>query len=235
MARDRQTAPGRTSHAATVTAGVALFGVALAVTWHLSHSNDPTGVETPPATTVNWRDVLGDSLGTDTRPDEPDEADAAAAAAVSYATVSQNWLYFTDEQIVDAVAEIATPDAAEELAADAVAEVSAARAALSGSPGRVWWLVRPMAWKVESLRANEASVDVWTVTVLSAEEVAAPQSEWVTVTVDLEWVDDGWKLDALRDNPGPTPMPGPNDAPWDAIPFDAVLAGFTRIDGDPAS
>ena len=50
---------------------------------------------------------------------------------------------------------------------------------------------------------------MWTVTVLSAEDVAAPQSEWITVTIDLAWVDGDWRVDAVRDTPGPTPMSGP--------------------------
>ncbi len=113
--------------------------------------------------------------------------------------------------------------------------MSAARERLGTSPGRVWWLVRPLASRVESFRSHEASVAVWTVTVLSAEEVASPQTEWVTVTVDLAWVDSDWRVDGIRNRPGPTPMTGPNDQPWNAVPFDDALAGFTRLDGEPVS
>ena len=70
---------------------------------------------------------------------------------------------------------------------------------------------------------------------LSAEGVAAPQTEWVTVTVDLAWVDGDWRVDAVRDTPGPTPQTGPKDQPWDAGPFDESLAGFTRMDGEELS
>ena len=159
----------------------------------------------------------------------------AVAASIAYTTAPQRWLYFTDEEITAAVEEIATPVAAPRLADEVVAEVGVARERLGASPGRVWWLVRPMAWRVESFGGGEARVAVWTVTVLSAEDVAAPQSEWITVTTDLVWVDGGWRIDAVRDTPGPTPMSGPNDQPWDAAPFDDALAGFTRLDGEPAS
>ncbi len=158
----------------------------------------------------------------------------AVAAAIAYATAPQRWLYFTDEQIVAAVQEVSTPVAAPRLADEVVADVSVARERLGVSPGRVWWLVRPLAWRVESFNQDEARVAVWTVTVLSAEEVAAPQSEWVTVTVDLAWVDGDWRVDSVRDTPGPTPVTGQNDQPWDAAPFDDALAGFTRMDGEPA-
>lgn len=157
----------------------------------------------------------------------------AIVAAVAYATAPQRWLYFTDEEIRAAVDQIATPAAALRLADDIVAEVAIAREQLGASPGRVWWLVCPLAWEVEFHVDNEARVSVWVVTVLAAAEVAAPQSEWMTVTLDLTWVDGDWRVDAVRDAPGPTPIIGPKDRPWDAEPFDKTLSGFTRMDGEP--
>jgi hypothetical protein len=173
--------------------------------------------------------------------DEP----GAVAAAVAYATAAQRWLYFSDEEIRAAVAEIATPVAAPRMADDVDRDVSMAREQLDASPGRVWWLVRPLAWRVDSFATDQARVAVWVVTILSATEVAAPQAEYATVTLDLAWVDgdgnhDGdddrkggdWRVDAVRDTPGPTPMTGPQDQPWDAVPFDEALDGFTRMDGE---
>lgn len=161
------------------------------------------------------------------------DQDGAVAAAVSYATASQRWLYFTDDEIRDAVAEIATPVAAPRMADEVVLEVSTAREQLGASPGRIWWLVRPLAWRVEHHDADDARVSVWVVTILSAAEVAAPQSEFRTVTLDLAWVDGDWRVDGVRDAPGPTPLSGPQDQPWDAVPFDDALDGFTRLDGEP--
>jgi hypothetical protein len=161
--------------------------------------------------------------------------DGATAAAIAYATASQHWLYLNDDQISDAVRAIATPAAGQRLADQVVSEVSAARDRLRVSSGPVWWLVSPLAWHVESFQADEATVSVWTVTVLSAEKVAAPQSEWVTVTVDLVWLDGDWNVDGVRDTAGPTPMGGPNDEPWDAVPFAESLEGFTRLGVEPAA
>jgi len=163
--------------------------------------------------------------------DEP----GAVAAAVAYSTVSQRWLYFTDEEIEAAIAEIATPVAAPRLAQDVVADVAMAREQLAQSSGPIWWLVRPLAWRVDDFRDTQARVSVWTVTILSAVSVAAPQSEFLTVTLDLSWVDGDWRVDGVRDTPGPTPITGPHDQPWDAEPFDQALDGFTRIDGEPVS
>ncbi|MEI2815855.1 MAG: hypothetical protein V9E99_05295 [Microthrixaceae bacterium] len=80
------------------------------------------------------------------------DENGAVAAAVAYATAPQRWLYLTDEEIAAAVTEIATPAAGPHLADEVVADVSAARERLVRSPGRVWWLVRPLAWRVESFR-----------------------------------------------------------------------------------
>ena len=161
--------------------------------------------------------------------DEP----GAVSAAVSYATAAQRWLYFSDDEIRAAVAEIATPVAAPRMADDLVLDVSMARDQLGASSGRVWWLVRPLAWRVERFDDDQARVAVWVVTILSAAAVAAPQSEFMTVTVDLAWVDGDWRVDGVRNHPGPTPMTGPQDQPWDALPFDETLGGFTRLDGEP--
>lgn len=119
--------------------------------------------------------------------DEP----GAVAAAIAYATASQRWLYFTDEQIEAAIAEIATPTAAPRLADDVVRDVSMAREQLIASSGPIWWLVRPLAWRVDHFTDVDARVSVWTVTILSAAGVAAPQVEFLTVTLDLSWTDGG--------------------------------------------
>lgn len=163
-----------------------------------------------------------------------DEA-GAVEAAVRYTAAPQGWLYLTDDEITAAVTEIATPQAASSLAADTVEEVRIARDELAAASGPVWWFVHPLAWRAESYSEGGASVAVWTVTVLSAAGVALPQTEWMTVTVDLAWIDDGWLVDTVRDRPGPTPMTGPQDDPWDAEPFDDALEGFTRIDGEPVA
>ena len=63
----------------------------------------------------------------------------AAVAGVSYATASQRWLYFTDDEIRAAIAEIATPVAAPRMADEIVLEVSTAREQLGD-----WW-IEPLA------------------------------------------------------------------------------------------
>ena len=157
----------------------------------------------------------------------------AAAAAVSYTATAQRWLYWTDEQITEVWLEMATDEVAERLAAQVVANIRLARDELAKSSGPVWWLVHPLAWEVQRFSPQQATVEVWTMQLLSAADIAVPQTEWVTVVMDLEWQDGTWRLADFREVAGPTPMTGPNDEPWQPEPFDDALEGFTRLDGEP--
>lgn len=154
----------------------------------------------------------------------------ARAAAMTFASASQRWLYLEDVEVEASVAAVSTPVAAPALAREVLDEVRVARESLSNSPGRVWWIVRPLAVDVDAYTPDRARVVVWTVTVLSASDVALPQSDWTTVTVDLAWHDGDWRVDAIADVPGPTPMLGPRDQPWQPEPFDDALDGFERVD-----
>lgn len=156
----------------------------------------------------------------------------ARTTAIVFATASQDWLYMTDEQIDRSVRAIATASAGLSLSRETVADLRTARDALAKSPGRVWWLVRPLASRVERFGPASARVVVWTVTVLSAADVALPQADWVRVTVDLVWAEDSWRLEAINDLPGPTPMTGTKDRAWQPEPFDDALKGFERVSSE---
>lgn len=159
----------------------------------------------------------------------------AVDVALQLAAAPQRWLYLTDADLMTAVRGIASPRAADRLVTDVTAEVALVRDALRQSTGRIWWIVRPLAWRVEAFDGRRASVSVWTASILSASDVALPQSDWFTSRFDLEWLDGTWRLAATRDEPGPTPQLGGRDKPWQPEPFDDALAGFTRIGEEKAS
>lgn len=161
--------------------------------------------------------------------------DSAVDAALQLAAAPQRWLYLTDTELSAAVREVALPRAADRLVADVTGEVGLVRDALRQSTGRVWWVVRPLAWRVEEFAADRASVSVWTVSILSASDVALPQSDWFTSRFDLEWAGGQWQLVATRDEPGPTPQLGGRDKAWQPEPFDDALAGFTRVGAEEVS
>lgn len=188
----------------------------------------PTATASPPAVSPRGSGPTSERAGMPVG-FAHDEA-GARAAAMTFAAASQRWLYLEDAAVEAAVAAISTPTAAPRLAREVLDEVRVARESLSQTPGRVWWIVRPLAVDVEAFAPDRATVAVWTVTVLSASDVALPQSDWTTVTLDLAWHDGDWRVDGTADAPGPTPMLGPRDQPWQPEPFDDALAGFERVE-----
>jgi hypothetical protein len=183
---------------------------------------------TVPSSTTSISSPESDGVAVD-RPTE----EGAVRTAVRVVAESQDWLYLSDDDVRAAVLSVATPLAGPALAELTVADVAAARAELGLSSGPVWWLVHPLASRVTAFTPQAAEVEVWAVTVLAAVDVAAPQTEWLTVTVDLAWSVEGWEVESIRDRPGPSPMLGPRDQPWDAAPFSDALDGFARLEGGP--
>jgi hypothetical protein len=165
-----------------------------------------------------------------TRPAQ--DRDGAVAAALAYTAAPQAWLYMSDDEIRAAIAAIGAPVAADRIAGAVVDEVSTSRSELAEAAGPVWWIVHPLAWRVDRFQSTEATVSVWVLSLLSAADVAIPQTEWTTTTLDLEWTTDGWRIASVHDTPGPTPSIGPADQPWEPEPLDDALEGFTRISWD---
>lgn len=160
-----------------------------------------------------------------------DEA-GARDAAIAYATAPQQWLYLDDEALEEAVREVASVRSAERLVAEVQGEVGLARDGLARSAGPVWWLVRPLAWNLQRYTPERAEVSVWTISVLSAADVAVPQADWVRVNVVVVWEDEWWRVDDASDVPGPTPAVGGRDEPWQPEALDEALAGFERVDAE---
>lgn len=159
----------------------------------------------------------------------------AVSTALELAAAAQDWLYLSDDDLEVAVRAVAVPASADRLVEETVAEVGFARDALARSPGRVWWVVRPLAWRVDTFTSGRAQVSVWAVSVLSAADVAMPQSDWTTTVFDLEWDGSRWRLVAAFDTPGPTPQIGGRDEAWEPEPFDDSLSGFTRVGAEEGS
>lgn len=153
----------------------------------------------------------------------------ARAAAIDFATASQNWLYESDAQVAASVRAIATPAAAASLSVETVSEMGDARQGLAGASGPVWWLVRPLASRVDSFDAATAQVVVWVVSVLSAPGVALPQATWMRVSLDLAWETGAWRVSGISEVPGPTPASPAGNQASSAQSFGAALAGFDRV------
>ena len=210
-------------------AATGLFAIGLAAGGILTRS--PSRDQGRTSSAPSDASHAGTGPGADLPPGQDRTELGARSTAIAFATASQDWLYLNDEQIDRAVRSIATASAGPSLSAETVAELRTARDGLTKSTGRVWWLVRPLASRVERFEPATARVVVWTVTILSAADVALPQADWMRVTVILAWEGNAWRIQAIDDVPGPTPMTGTKDRPWEPEPFDDALGGFERVSG----
>ena len=213
-----------------VLGGVLLVSTSSSPPDNASHQPRPTESDAPASASVPAAD--GPSAG---EADSDGDREGAVAAALDLAAVAQDWLYLSDEDLETAVRAVAAPTSADRLVEQTIAEVGLARDALARSPGRVWWVVSPLASRVDTFTPDRAQVSVWTVSVLSAADVAMPQSDWTTTVFDLEWDGIRWRLVSALDTPGPTPRIGGRDEAWEPEPFDDSLSGFTRVGAEEAS
>lgn len=153
------------------------------------------------------------------------------AAAIAYtATLSQRLLYLEPAAAEAAVRAVAADASEDSLTADALDALHAARQPLAEGTGATWWIVEPLAVKVEAFSDDRARASVWLVRVLSRQGVVVPQTSWVTETVELVWEDGDWRLWSDTSTPGPTPVLDGSDLPSSAAELDAQLTGFELLD-----
>jgi hypothetical protein len=157
--------------------------------------------------------------------------DGARQAAIAYtATLSQRLLYLEPDAAEAAVRAVAAEASADTLTNDVLAGLRTVREPLAMGTGATWWVVEPLAAKVEAYTADRARVSVWVVRVLSRQRVVVPQSSWVTETVELVWEGGDWRLWSDESTPGPTPVLDGSDVPASAAELDTELTGFELVD-----
>jgi hypothetical protein len=157
--------------------------------------------------------------------------DGAMEAAIAYtATLSQRLLYLEPDAAEVAVRAVAAGASADALTNDVLAGLRAVREPLATGTGATWWVVEPLAAKVEAYTQDRARVSVWVVRVLSRQGVVVPQSSWVTETVELVWEGGDWRLWSDESTPGPTPVLDGSDVPASAAELDTELTGFELLD-----
>jgi len=161
-----------------------------------------------------------------------DEA-GAVAAAMAYTQAPQAWLYLSDDEVERSAATVTLPSARDQLVARMVDEAGRLREELRNASGTVWFVVSPLATKVEDYSPSSAVVRVWSVRVLSADGVAMPQSGWQTLTFELVWHEGDWRMAEVAEADGPTPQLEAGLRPWAADYLDEELAGFSRVGATP--
>ena len=165
-------------------------------------------------------------------------AAGAAAAATAYLTVAAESLLLMDGPARDgAVRRMLVPDASAETVSAVVGDAALlARvrkaASMSGTPRAVLRNL-PVAYRVDAFSPARARVSVWAAAVWSIAGVGGPGEAWTTTSLELEWIEDDWRLWSLSSKDGPTPATtsGPVAGTDELI---AALNGFSSYRYGPA-
>ncbi|HRE03730.1 MAG TPA: hypothetical protein PLV68_20715 [Ilumatobacteraceae bacterium] len=90
--------------------------------------------------------------------------------------------------------------------ANQLAEMTAVLGEASVAPDDLVWSELPLTAQVVHADDRVAQVELWSVLVVGVRDVGAPRQAWRTVTVDLVWEADDWKVGGWSSQPGPTPL-----------------------------
>lgn len=193
--------------------------------------------ETGPTSTVASTDRLEIPVDPSGSRQRRDEAGARQATIDYVSTVKQRVLYLGDDGARTVLESWAASGVTEAEVDDTLERLSLLRDSLSASGGEVWWVVSPLAVKVEAFEADQARVSVWTATVLASgapvgvdATVAAPQVAYHTSTVELVWSETaGWSVWSIVDVAGPVPLTATGQTPSSPNEFLTALSGFSLI------
>jgi hypothetical protein len=170
-------------------------------------STSPTSTTTVPAVATSQPvgpDVVVDGIGHGWRQDD-EGAHAAAVNALSVTGEIATAGFITRDDLVES---IASTDYAPELAAMSsrqLDELSLELGEAGIAPNQLVWSEIPLRARVVTADRDHSVVDVWSVLVVGIPGHGAPRQVWRTVTVELIWERDDWRIDGWDTVAGPTP------------------------------
>jgi hypothetical protein len=135
----------------------------------------------------------------------PDGARAAAVSAVGLTGEIAKSGFITRGDMIDT---LATRGFASDLALATehqLADLAEALGEIEVLPPAIVWTEVPLTVRVVDEGHGTARVEVWSVLVVASPDVGVPRQAWRTVTLDMVWEHDDWKVDAWDTTPGPTP------------------------------
>jgi hypothetical protein len=138
-------------------------------------------------------------------PPGPDGALAAAVSAVGLTGEIAKAGFITRGDMIDT---LATRGFSSELAIATerqLADLAEALGEIEVLPPAIAWTEVPLTAQLIDGGHDTARVEVWSVVVVASPDVGVPRQAWRTVTLDMVWEDDDWKVDAWTSTPGPTP------------------------------
>jgi hypothetical protein len=145
------------------------------------------------------------------------EAGARQAAVDYLATVRQRLVYLDATASRDVLAAWAAPGVSPQVIDHDVSEAAAIRHRLAADGGAVWWVVSPLAVRLDAYSPQRARVAVWLVTVVASgadpavsTEATAPMVRFQVDTVELVWAAGRWTVWSTTSVDGPAPMIAPS-------------------------
>lgn len=159
--------------------------------------------------------------------------DGAAAAGSAFATIADDLLAMDPLAIEDAIRQIATVSASDDLAERMVGNVQGLRQALASGTGPLQYWAAALAVRVEEYDDGRARVAVWNVGVLSREQIAPPQAGWVITTFELVWERGDWRVESVDDVAGPVPIIDDSAEPATSTQLTDRLDGFVPLLAGP--
>ena len=136
-------------------------------------------------------------------------AEHAAVAAVGATGPIAKAGFITRADLIRSIASTAFAPRLAAISSTQLAGMTAELGAVDVSAADIVWEELPLRSRIISADAERAIVDVWSVLVIGVAGMGAPRQLWRTVTVDLLWERDDWRIDGWATVPGPTPALAP--------------------------
>lgn len=134
-----------------------------------------------------------------------DGARAAAVSAVALTGEVATAGFITRGDMIGALASNRFAPGLAETTERQLAELGEALGETDFLPPSVSWSEIPLTARVVRADRWDARVEVWSVLVVAGPDVGVPRQAWRTVTLDLVWEQDDWKVDGWATKTGPTP------------------------------
>lgn len=150
-------------------------------------------------------------------------AEHAAVAAVGATGPIAKAGFITRADLIRLIASTAFGPKLAAISSTQLAEMTAELGAADVSATGIAWEELPLRSQVVTADTERAIVEVWSVLVIGVVGKGAPRQLWRTVTVDLVWERDDWRIDSWTAVPGPTPALAPMAAVSDVSAIATVL------------
>jgi len=184
------------------------------------HSGPATASSVPPTTTspVEQSATADDAIGTG----------GAVDAALAYVASTDDLMGHSPIGRREIFRRLASADSASAQLESFERAASDLAMTLDVPVERLLWVEAPISVSVSEATADQATVDVWTVSILGAEGAGSPQQVWRTVHVGLVDTSRGWLVAEATADAGPTPAANELSLQSGFDEFERV-AGWTPI------